>query len=174
MATKKSARRSERRTMARADARLSMRVDPALEEPEATQIVTESQNISGSGVYCSSDHYLAPLSKVALTIVLPSIPGRRVRQELVKCDGIVVRCEQPSRRDAGQYLLACMFSEIDEAARRRIKDFVTWRNLQALRSVKAPARKAATKRSPRARTSATRTSAARRTSAKATRRRTVH
>ena len=38
-------------------------------------IVTESRNISGSGVYCLSPNYLAPLSKVALTIVLPAVAG---------------------------------------------------------------------------------------------------
>jgi hypothetical protein len=51
MAVKKtSARRGrERRASERADARLSMRVDAAA-MAGATRIVTESQNISGSGV----------------------------------------------------------------------------------------------------------------------------
>ena len=76
MAVKKtSARRGrERRASERADARLSMRVDAAA-MAGATRIVTESQNISGSGVYCHASHYLAPLSKVQLTIVLPKSPG---------------------------------------------------------------------------------------------------
>jgi len=71
MALKQTARRRERRGHERADARLSMRVDSRHED--TARIVTESQNISGSGVYCRSEHYLAPLSKVALTIVLPSL-----------------------------------------------------------------------------------------------------
>ncbi len=176
MATKKSTRRSERRAMARADARLSMRLDAALTEQDGPQIVTESQNISGSGVYCTSEHYLAPLSKVALTIVLPSVPGRRASQELVKCDGIVVRCEQPSRRGERAYQLACMFSDLDAVTRRRINDFVTWRNLQELRALAANGRKPAARKTAGRKSTATkkRTSSAKRTTTKSARRRTVH
>ena len=65
MKKKRSARRIERRRSTRADARLSMRVESAPAEGERTQIVTETQNISANGVYCSSLHYLAPASKVA-------------------------------------------------------------------------------------------------------------
>lgn len=169
---KARSRRTERRETTRADARLSMRVEGA-EDAGAAQLVTESQNISASGVYCFSDHYLAPLSKVALTIVLPRVPGSRGSKELIKCEGIVVRCDQPRKRGDGNYELACMFSGLEPEWRRRIDEFVTWRNLQALRSAtrgnprlngRAPARGA----TPAART--------RRAGAKkkAVRRRTVH
>jgi hypothetical protein len=77
MPTKSTRRKSERRVHARVDARLSMRVEGVPDDGQQTQIVTESQNISASGVYCSSQHFLSPLSKVALTIVLPRLPGRR-------------------------------------------------------------------------------------------------
>ena len=54
MKKKRSAKRIERRRSERADARLSMRVESAPAEGERTQIVTETQNISSNGVYCSS------------------------------------------------------------------------------------------------------------------------
>ena len=69
MAVKKSTRGRERRTSQRVDARLSMRVEGSPEGGASAQIVTESQNISTSGVYCYSSHFLPPLSKVQLTIV---------------------------------------------------------------------------------------------------------
>jgi hypothetical protein len=134
MTSRRSARRSERRGSNRADARLSMRVEGAPDDGDRTQIVTESQNISASGVYCSSSHYLAPLSKVALTIVLPRLPGGRGAKELIKCDGIVVRCEPPARRGERMFELACMFSGLDDRRRLMLEEFVTWRNLQALRA----------------------------------------
>ena len=134
MKKKRSARRPERRRSARADARLSMRVEAAPSEGERTQIVTETQNISANGVYCSSLHFLAPASKVALTIVLPRLPGMTGAKELIKCDGIVVRCEPPARRGERHYELACMFSGLDDRRRMLIEEFVTWRNLQALRA----------------------------------------
>jgi hypothetical protein len=125
----------------------------------AGRIVTESQNISSSGVYCHASHYLAPLSKVQLTIVLPRTPGATaLGQELVKCDGIVVRCDQRGgEKSETPYELACMFTALDAGLRERIEEFVTWRNLQALRAalagtnkpsksakpLKAPARAAA-------------------------------
>jgi len=133
MPLKKTRRRSmERRKKTRVDARLSMRVEGS-HEGEAAQIVTESQNISASGVYCTSSHYLSPASKVALTIVLPKLPGGRGAKELIKCDGIVVRCE-PLPRKLDGFELACMFSGLDEKRRALIDEFVTWRNLQALRA----------------------------------------
>lgn len=133
MAAKK-ARRTERRETTRADARLSMRVEGDVEGGDAPQLVTESQNISASGVYCYSDHYLAPLSKVALTIVLPKVPGARGAQQLIKCEGIVVRCDGPKKRGERHYELACAFSGLEPEWKQRIDEFVTWRNLQALRS----------------------------------------
>ncbi len=134
MTNKRSSRRSERRRMTRADAKLSMRLEGTVAESDMTQVVTESQNISASGVYCMSSHYLAPLSKIALTIVLPKVPGTRSAKELIKCEGIVVRCEQGTRRGERPFELACMFSDLDDELRARIDAFVTWRNLQSLRA----------------------------------------
>jgi hypothetical protein len=139
MAVKKSARRRERRVSMRVDARLSMRVEGVPDGGASAQIVTESQNISSSGVYCLSSHFLPPLSKVQLTIVLPRLPGRPHPQELIKCEGIVVRCESlPHRKADIQYQLACMFSGLDRAKQEVLEEFVTWRNLQALRAALAP------------------------------------
>jgi hypothetical protein len=133
MPHKAARRRSERRKQPRADARLSMRVE-GHQEAGATQVVTESQNISASGVYCTSSHFLAPASRVALTLVLPKLPGGRGAKELIKCDGIVVRCEPSARKGDKSFELACMFSGLDERRRELLDEFVTWRNLQSLRA----------------------------------------
>ncbi len=149
MAVKKtgSRRGRERRVSERADARLSMRVDAGA-LAGATRIVTESQNISSSGVYCHASHYLAPLSKVQLTIVLPRVPGGDSGPpELVKCEAIVVRCgHRAGGRNETPYDLACMYSALEPSLRSRIAEFVTWRNLQALRAAVAPAAKRRTVR----------------------------
>src|SRR5437867_11467938 len=110
MPRKKGIPKIERRNSARADASLSMRVEGEPMNGALTQIVTESENISSSGVYCSSPHYLAPLSKVALTIVLPNQKSTQGAQRLLKCDGVVVRC-MPTGTTArtAAYRLACSF-----------------------------------------------------------------
>jgi hypothetical protein len=137
----KKTRTQERRTTARADARLSMRVDGPQDDDGLTHIVTESENISTSGVYCMSPHYVAPLSKVALTIVLPRTAGRTRPQHLLKCEGVVVRCMTAAAASKErQYQMACSFLGLDDGERRLLDDFVTWRNLQALRKAATPAR----------------------------------
>jgi hypothetical protein len=138
MAVKKASRKRERRDMLRVDARLSMRVEGVHDGSQA-KIVTESQNVSASGIYCVSSHFLSPLSKVLLTIVLPRIPGTSRAQKLVKCEGIVVRCDVVAgKRAEPRYQLACMFAELTTELRERIEEYVTWRNLQALRAAVAP------------------------------------
>ena len=134
---RKSTRRKERRRATRADARLSMRVEGAPSDEALTQIVTETQNISSSGVYCHSPHYLAPLSKVALTIVLPGMPGKNGARRLLKCEGIVVRCMAAERAGRavgprGGYQLACSFVSLGDPVRRLLDDYVSWRNLQEM------------------------------------------
>jgi len=130
----------ERRRSIRADANLSMRVEGQPLNGDLTKIVTESQNISASGVYCTSPHYLAPLSKVALTIILPhrtSAPRKPVNgpspRRLLKCDGIVVRClpSDGKARPPG-YELACSFVGLDARHRDVIEEFVSWRNLESM------------------------------------------
>jgi hypothetical protein len=184
MALKKNnARRGrERRGSERADANLSMRVDAAA-ITGTTKIVTESQNISSSGVYCHASHYLAPLSKVQLTIVLPRTPGSTgPARDLVKCDAIVVRCNQRSGDRSGTpYELACMFSGLDPVLKARLEDFVRWRNLQSLRAAlakpesgartarrtaAAAARRTTAKRLPRVAAPAKRSAQAKRPAAK--------
>jgi c-di-GMP-binding flagellar brake protein YcgR len=134
MPQKRNTRKKERRKSARVDARLSMRLKGARADGDLTQIVTESQNISASGVYCLSPHYLAPLSKVDLAMVLPRLPGGRGTKDIINSEGIVVRCEASTPRSEGQYQLACVFTDLDPRRRERIEEFVTWRNLQALRA----------------------------------------
>ncbi|HEY6867054.1 MAG TPA: PilZ domain-containing protein, partial [Candidatus Eisenbacteria bacterium] len=129
----------ERRKQARTDARLSMRVEGVPVDGQPAQVVTESQNISSSGVYCRSTHFLAPFSKVDLTIVLPRLPGGR-EGTLLKCEGIVVRCEPAAtRRGDKGFQLACMFSGLEAVHRQLLEDYVTWRNLQSLRAAAAAA-----------------------------------
>jgi hypothetical protein len=180
MAAKKSVRRKERRRMSRADAQLSMRVEGYGGDGAMMPIVTESKNISGSGVYCYSPLYLPPLSKVALTIVLPAVPGRSPSQRLLKCEGVVVRCMAADgpRKDR-TYQLACSFLGLESAARDKLEEYVVWRNLQALRTRtrdEAPRKTTARRRAVAA--VAARGTATRRTGvaarAGARKRRTVH
>jgi hypothetical protein len=163
---------TERRTSTRADAHLSMRLDAAVASGAVPEFVTETQNISASGVYCYSPHYLAPLSKVGLTLVLPPLAGARRGDQLLKCEAVVVRCQQASKiRPAPLYELACSFLGMEDGHRRLLDDYVTYRNLQALagearQSVTAGPRRAAKKKAAKKAPAARRKAAVRATARK--------
>lgn len=141
MPPKKTVRRRERRRMSRADAQLSMRVEGASADAALAPIVTESRNISGSGVYCVSPHYVAPLSKVAVTLVLPGLPGRTPRRRLLKCEGVVVRCQnQVLTGKERAFELACSFLGLEDDTRQLLDEYVMWRNLESMRGAAASRR----------------------------------
>jgi len=87
MPQSKHTQRMERRTSARTDANLSMRLMGARAETALPEFVTETENVSSSGVYCFSPHYLAPLSKVGLTLVLPDRRYRGAWRRILHDDG---------------------------------------------------------------------------------------
>lgn len=154
MPERKKTPRRERRRTARADAKLSMRVEGDVATPRPSAVVTESQNISSNGVYCHSPHYLAPLSKVALTIVLPRLPGDPGPHRMLKCEGVVVRCMAAAGVGRSRtYELACSFLELAQRDRAVLDAFVTWRNLELLRRASQPpaARRPAARRKTPAR-----------------------
>ena len=104
--------------------------------------MTETENVSSSGVYCYSPHYLAPLSKVGLTLVLPDRSTDELRDRMLKCEAVVVRCQQNAAPPASRrYELACSFLDLEDEHRELIEEFVTLRNLKALRTPSAATRR---------------------------------
>jgi len=141
MRQSKSTQQMERRASARTDANLSMRLMGERAET-LPEFVTETENVSSSGVYCFSPHYLAPLSKVGLTLVLPDRTADDSGDRLLKCEAVVVRCQQNPAPAAGRrYELACSFLDLDDQHRQLLDEFVTLRNLKALRTPSAASRR---------------------------------
>jgi hypothetical protein len=121
-------RGSDKRQHQRVEARLAMQL--AEETLGEALVTTESLNISRGGVYCESPEYLAPLSKVALTVILPAF-GIGDRTRMLRSEGVVVRCESlPPLRGRKRYQLACCFTGLDADARALLDEFVAWRALR--------------------------------------------
>ena len=138
MAVKKAKSGRERRRSARVDAQLTMQVHGTHDGGE-TKVVTETRNISMTGVYAHSSHYLPPLSKVVVMLVLPRIPRVTTRHQPIRCEAIVVRCEMsPDKRRQNPYDLACMFTGLDAERRDMLEAYVTFQNLRALRDAVLP------------------------------------
>lgn len=134
MAVNKSSKSGrERRESERAEARLTMRIDAdALKD--VPQIVTQSENISASGVYCFASHSLPLRTHVSLAIVLPALPGQPAGTQVVRTDALVVRSiPNPKAPTRTPYELAFMFLSLGHVEKAQLHEFVLWRNLQTLR-----------------------------------------
>jgi c-di-GMP-binding flagellar brake protein YcgR len=115
----------ERRRHDRVPATLAMQLGGLAEDGGA--LTTESINISEGGLYCRVRREIEPLTRVALTLVFPPA-GRRTKPHLVKCSAIVVRCEpETAPRQRNFYSVACYFTDMSEADRTVVQQFVTWR-----------------------------------------------
>ena len=143
---------NDKRQHQRVEARLAMQL--AEDTLGDALVTTESLNISRGGVYCESPEYLAPLSKVALTVILP-VFGPAERSSMLRTEGVVVRCEPlPSLRGRKRYQLACCFTGLDGETRKLLDEFVTWRAVRGRTAV--PTRKASSRKSVVGKTKAAR------------------
>ena len=115
------------RLMERPERRRAPRVAecvPVALTDEGKAFHTESENLSATGVYCTLDRFIPPMTRLQVQFELPD-GARRVR---VRCEGVVVRVE-PVVVDAerGRYHVAVFFSELADRDRAAIARFVSQR-----------------------------------------------
>lgn len=111
---------AERRGARRVEANLSVQVTLPGTDGESRTATLETINISTSGVYFRSDHFLEPLTKLAMELELeiPVGDGGSIEPRLFPCEGMVVRTipevEVPDCKD---YEIAVFFTHVtDESA----------------------------------------------------------
>ncbi len=140
----------ERRGAPRVVAKLAMQI--AGMDGEASVLTTESINLSAEGLQFQSKVALAPLTKVALTLLLPPF-GRRLRRErLVQCQGVIVRAAEIERpRQKRKFELACCFTEISEEDKALVEQYVVWRSMRGIATPRADDEAATNKRRSAAR-----------------------
>lgn len=91
----------------------------------------ETIDLSAGGFSCTSPVHLAPMTKVALSLILPQTriePTQRER--VVNGEAVVVRAE-PSAGTAsngGPFRLALFFSHMEEEDRQLLQEFLKTRN----------------------------------------------
>ena len=120
---------SERRKSPRIDARLALQVEKRVKGGAERPTTTESLNLSTGGLYCHVRTQIAPLTKVALTLLLPSFGRQGKKTQVINCEGVVVRCEQDTR-DNHSYELACCFTDVRREDRQLIEEYVDWRMMR--------------------------------------------
>ena len=107
----------ERRGAQRVEASLTLTVK--LQQPDGTEAdaALEAINLSTSGIYFKSDHFIEPMTKLAMGIeVTVPADGESSAPDLalVECEGLVVRVtpEQPAD-DCDIYEVAVFFTHIE-------------------------------------------------------------
>ena len=108
----------ERRKSPRADNKIAFKFSH-----EDGDIITETVNISRSGVSCRVNKFIEPMMKVKVNFLLPVKSSAKSTNKRITCHGIVVRTELVST-DKDFYNVAIFFSEIASKDAEKIDDYV--------------------------------------------------
>ena len=114
----------ERRQSKRVDAQIALQLSGSDEVFPGESVTTESINVGAEGVYCHVNHFVAPLTKLQVTMVLP-IKNKKgqTKNEVIKIKSVVVRC-QPAGEESGGYRIACFFTGLDAATKTTLEEYV--------------------------------------------------
>lgn len=102
--------------------RIARRVSVRSEDQLAVDL--ETVDLSAGGLCCTASQFIPPMTKMALTLILPSnSDGKKPVEELVSGEAIVVRTDR-SPSDDGGYRIALFFSRMGEKDRRTLHRFL--------------------------------------------------
>jgi hypothetical protein len=90
---------------------------------EGGDIVTETANISRSGIYCKVDTFLDPMTKLKINLLIPMRKNGKSVTKKVVCEGAVVRTEQVAGEPEA-YNVAIFFQDISKRDAAHIADYV--------------------------------------------------
>lgn len=107
---------TNRRKSTRVNANLNLEVKVALADGSEKTATLETINISSSGVYFKSDHFIEPMTKLGmeLEVCVPDDAGECGGSELVGCEGLVVRTSpEVETEGCADYEIAVFFTNIE-------------------------------------------------------------
>ncbi len=86
-------------------------------------LITETKNLSCSGVLCQVSKYLAPMTKLMIHLLLPLRRGAKIITKRIHCEGVVIRTE--SAKEDGSFHTAIFFNDIKSQDSIAITRFIT-------------------------------------------------
>jgi len=86
-------------------------------------LVTESQNLSRTGVYCRVSQYIEPMTKLKIHLLLPFRRNDKVTTKKVCCSGVIVRTEAIEGGDS--FHVAIFFNDIQDRCADSIAEYVS-------------------------------------------------
>ncbi len=121
--------KNERRRAERLDANLKLEVQFTGEGGSSDVASLETINISSSGVYFKSDHFIEPMTKLVmeLEVCVPNGEGEYgVEKASVPCEGIVVRTNPEGETvDCTDYEIAVFFTQIKPEGMSNLERHIT-------------------------------------------------
>ncbi|MCK5581674.1 MAG: PilZ domain-containing protein [Candidatus Omnitrophica bacterium] len=73
-------------------------------------LVTETKNLSRSGVYCRVNKYIEPMTRLKIHLLLPLKKTGKIVTKKISCGGVVVRAESIPGEDS--FNIAIYFNDI--------------------------------------------------------------
>ncbi len=117
---------NERRRARRLDASLKLEIQLPGADGNTDVASLETINISSSGVYFKSDHFIEPMTKLVmdLEVCVPSDQGED--KASVPCEGIVVRTNPEGETvDCSDYEIAVFFTQIKPEGMANLERHIT-------------------------------------------------
>jgi hypothetical protein len=89
-------------------------------------VALETINLSAGGLFCTSPDWVAPMTRMALSLELPAPGGNGAGGAVVRGEAVVVRTEPtaPAAAHAGGYRIALFFSRMDDDHRQTLQTFL--------------------------------------------------
>jgi c-di-GMP-binding flagellar brake protein YcgR len=87
----------------------------------------ETIDLSAGGLRCSSPVFIAPMTRMAVALVLPDTKGSPgIADQHIHGEAVVVRTEPPAheKSNGGGYRVALFFSRMDEGDRQKLQNFL--------------------------------------------------
>tara|TARA_B100000745_G_scaffold219027_1_gene145788 strand:- start:47 stop:415 length:369 start_codon:yes stop_codon:yes gene_type:complete len=107
---------SERRRDPRVDNNIPIKI-----KCDNGDFVTETANISRSGLYCKVDSPVEMMTKMKICLLIPLKQGEKTTTKKVNCGGVVVRSDS----SVGGTNLAIFFNDISQRDSDLIADYVS-------------------------------------------------
>lgn len=106
----------ERRVYPRFDGILPIKLSD-----NSADILTQTKNISGSGVYCCINHHLPIMTKLSIVLLIPFKSKSSKNVKKICCNGTIVRSEYIKETSGSpKYFVGIFFNEIKDKDRKTI------------------------------------------------------
>ena len=122
-----SENRTERRKARRVDASLKLEVKVPKADGTLEKASLETINISSSGVYFKSDHFIEPMTKLGMELEVLVPDGEEgSTTALVPCEGLVVRTSPEAQTEGcDNYEVAVFFTHIESDGMANLERHIT-------------------------------------------------